>query len=172
VAQSSGALQAFVAKNREAFKVRQHRALASLPSRVASIIGEMTEHITSLSTILRDAGFLDKNLMATLTENLGIYLHRSYEIFDNPKFAEQIRKNTTVMQAAASLVRRQIESRNAAELMRQVAEEGGIMGRGQAFIIDISTRFPTLARKQPASARAKSMRILWIKECCQKARWG
>ena len=104
---------AFIAKNREAFKVRQRQALAMLPSPVALIIGEMTEHITYLSTILRNAGFLDKNLMATLTKNLGMYLHRSYEIFDNPKFAEQIRKNTPVMQAAAKLIKWQIDQRNA-----------------------------------------------------------
>jgi hypothetical protein len=48
----------------------------------------------------------------------------------------------------------------------------GFVERGQEFIIDISTSFPTLALKQLGPARAKSMRILWIKECCQKARWG
>ena len=74
---------AYLAKNREAFKVKQRAALAALPSNVAEALSEMNEHIAHYSAMLKDSGILDSSMAATVDANLGIYLHRSYEIFDN-----------------------------------------------------------------------------------------
>jgi hypothetical protein len=124
---------AYMAKNREAFKVRQAQALAQLHPDVAEAISEMTQHITALSSALKAAGILEPGLGATIDANLGIYLHRSYEIFDDPKFKDAIRKNEKVMSDAQSLIRRQIESRNADKLIALAAEEGGILPRAEAL---------------------------------------
>ena len=123
---------AFIAKNREAYKVKQRAALAALPKNVAEAISEMTEHISELSSTLKAAGFLDPKIAATVDANLGIYLHRSYQIFDDEKYAAEVRKNTKVMQAAEGLVKRQVESRNAAELIRQIEDEGGFISKADA----------------------------------------
>lgn len=124
---------AYMAKNREAFKVRQAQALAQLHPDVAEAISEMTQHITALSSALKAAGILEPGLGATIDANLGIYLHRSYEIFDDPKFKDAIRKNEKVMSDAQNLIRRQIESRNADKLIALAAEEGGILPRAEAL---------------------------------------
>jgi hypothetical protein len=123
---------AFIAKNREAYKVKQRAALAALPKNVAEAISEMTEHISELSSSLKAAGFLDAKIAATVDANLGIYLHRSYQIFDDEKYVAEVRKNTKVMQAAEGLVKRQVESRNAAELIRQIEDEGGFISKADA----------------------------------------
>lgn len=49
---------AYMAKNREAFKVRQAQALAQLPEDVAEAISEMTQHITALSSALKASGIV------------------------------------------------------------------------------------------------------------------
>lgn len=121
-----------LAKNREAFKVKQRAALAALPANVAEAVSEMNEHIAYYSAMLRDSGILDPSMAATVEANLGIYLHRSYEIFDNEKWAKQVRENTKVMQAAERLIKRNIEQRNAAELIRQTESEGGFISKADA----------------------------------------
>jgi hypothetical protein len=123
---------AHLAKNREAFKVKQRAALAALPANVAEAVSEMNEHIAYYSAMLKDSGILDPSMAATVEANLGIYLHRSYEIFDNEKWAKQVRENTKVMQAAERLIKRNIEQRNAAELIRQTESEGGFISKADA----------------------------------------
>jgi hypothetical protein len=123
---------AYMAKNREAFKVKQAEALRQLPTEIAEAIQEMTEHITALSGALKKAGILEPGLAATIDANLGIYLHRSYEIFDNPAHKDKIKKDEVVMTAAENLLRRQIESRNAQKLIDDVAKEGGILSKADA----------------------------------------
>jgi hypothetical protein len=123
---------AYMAKNREAFKVKQAEALRRLPTEIAEAIQEMTEHITALSGALKKAGILEPGLAATIDANLGIYLHRSYEIFDNPAHKDKIKKDEVVMTAAENLLRRQIESRNAQKLIDDVAKAGGILSKADA----------------------------------------
>jgi hypothetical protein len=123
---------AYMAKNREAFKVKQAEALRRLPTEIAEAIQEMTEHITALSGALKKAGILEPGLAATIDANLGIYLHRSYEIFDNPAHKDKIKKDEAVMTAAENLLRRQIESRNAQKLIDDVAKAGGILSKADA----------------------------------------
>jgi hypothetical protein len=123
---------AHLAKNREAFKVKQRAALAALPANIADAVSEMNEHIAYYSAMLKDSGILDPSMAATVEANLGIYLHRSYEIFDNEKWAKQVRENTKVMQAAERLIKRNIEQRNAAELIRQTESEGGFISKADA----------------------------------------
>ncbi len=123
---------AHLAKNREAFKVKQRSALAALPSNVAEAVSEMNEHIAFYSAMLKESGILDPHMAATVDANLGIYLHRSYEIFDNEKWAKQVRENTKVMRAAERLIKRNLEQRNAAELIRQTEGEGGFISKADA----------------------------------------
>jgi hypothetical protein len=124
---------AYMAKNREAFKVRQAQALAQLPEDVAEAISEMTQHITALSSALKASGIVEPGLGATIDANLGIYLHRSYEIFDNPKWKEAVLKNEKIINDAQNLLRRNIEGRNADKLIAQAAEQGGILPRAEAM---------------------------------------
>lgn len=124
---------AYMAKNREAFKVRQAQALAQLPEDVAEAISEMTQHITALSSALKASGIVEPGLGATIDANLGIYLHRSYEIFDNPKWKDAVLKNEKIINDAQNLLRRNIEGRNADKLIAQAAEQGGILPRAEAM---------------------------------------
>jgi len=51
----------------------------------------MKASITKLSNELIRAGVVDGNLAAIIQENVGAYLHRSYEVFENPDWSTRLR---------------------------------------------------------------------------------
>jgi hypothetical protein len=95
----------YLRENREAFRAKQKAALESLPPEIGEAIGEMNSQITELSRILKDENVIGHSLEGTVDANLGIYLNRSYEIFDNPEWADKVRKNETVIGNARKYIR-------------------------------------------------------------------
>lgn len=107
----------YLRENREAFRVKQKEALDALPSDIAEAIGEMNAQITELSRILKDENIIGESLEATVDANLGIYLNRSYEIFDNPEWVDRVRKNETIIGNARKYIRDILVKNKAAKLM-------------------------------------------------------
>jgi len=107
----------YLRENRDAFRVKQAAALGSLPPKIAEVIGEMTSQITELSRILKDENIIGSSLEATVDANLGIYLNRSYEIFDNPEWADKVRKNETIIGNARKYIRDIMVKNKADKLM-------------------------------------------------------
>jgi hypothetical protein len=107
----------YLRENREAFRAKQKAALESLPEPIAKTIGEMTSQIAELSRILKDENIIGDSLEATVDANLGIYLNRSYEIFDNPEWADKVRKNPTIIGNARKYIRDIMVKNKAAKLM-------------------------------------------------------
>jgi hypothetical protein len=70
--------------------VSMERLIADSPE-VAGIVTSMRKEITDLSTKFRDKAAKGK-LYATIDNNLGVYMNRSYDIFDNPKYMKEIQK--------------------------------------------------------------------------------
>lgn len=68
----------------------QITAMAQLPQEVQTLVAEFRSRIDDLSRALRDEGAIDGNLMATFDETEGIYLHRSYRIFDEPHYTDWV----------------------------------------------------------------------------------
>lgn len=61
-----------------------------LAENVRGPVLKMREHVDSLSRTLIDRGLVDEQLQAKIGDNLGVYLTRSYRIFDDPKYAKNI----------------------------------------------------------------------------------
>jgi len=59
-------------------------ALQSLPEELQDSIVEMRDHVDRLSDRLLNLGMIEGDLLATIADNKGMYLHRSYRAFDNP----------------------------------------------------------------------------------------
>jgi hypothetical protein len=70
-------------------------AFQDLPENVQPIINDIRQDVDRMSRELIDSGVLSEELTATVDKNLGVYLNRSYEIFDNPKFKEKAKNDPT-----------------------------------------------------------------------------
>jgi hypothetical protein len=64
------------------------------------IIKRMRNHIDKLSVQLIQSGLMDGPLMETLTENLGVYLHRSYQIHNDPDWIDKVQKDPDIWNPA------------------------------------------------------------------------
>jgi len=117
--------------NRAAFRVKQQAALKSLPRAIKKTVREMNEHLMVLQEKVSD--MVGGDMKLAVDENLGIYLNRSYSIFDlKDKWVQQIRKNTKVMADARRFIRRQLVKDNADSLIEEAAAKGQVLGRAEA----------------------------------------
>lgn len=117
--------------NRAAFRVKQQAALKSLPRAIKKTVREMNEHLTVLQRKISD--MVGGDMKLAVDENLGIYLNRSYSIFDlKDKWVQQIRKNTKVMADARRFIKRQLVKDNADSLIAEAAAKGQVLGPAEA----------------------------------------
>jgi len=126
--QASKKRDQFIRENRRRFReVTQPAALAQLPEELASTIREMSSHIESLSKRLPDEGLVNGDLAITVDEALGTYLNRSYAIFDDPEWADRVRKNAKVMDAARKYIRNSLINQKARDLFDDAAASGRVL---------------------------------------------
>lgn len=65
---------------------------STIDPRVREQLGKMRSHLDNLSNELVRRGLVDSKLEKVVTDNLGVYLTRSYRFFDDPKWADNIPK--------------------------------------------------------------------------------
>ena len=65
-----------------------------LPGDVALVARSMRNHVDSLSKLLIDSGAVDVAQAETIKKNIGSYLTRSYEIFDNKNYKKKVSEET------------------------------------------------------------------------------
>lgn len=65
-------------------------AMRQLSPEVQAAVTKMRDHVDKLSGILTQRGLIDGDLAVKVGQNLGTYLTRSYRIFDDPKWVENI----------------------------------------------------------------------------------
>lgn len=76
-----------------------------LPTGFAGLANEMRNHIDRLSQMLIATGAVDADMADTIRNNMGTYITRSYEIFDNKNFRQKIGEQE--LQAAKNFLRTQ-----------------------------------------------------------------
>ena len=69
--------------NIAAYRIQQQEALARLPEAVRERIVEMRDLVDQMSVAVIKFGGISPDLRATIEKNRGIYLHRSYQIFED-----------------------------------------------------------------------------------------
>jgi hypothetical protein len=123
----------YIRDNRRNFKQnKQTQALAQLPEELAATIREMSSHIESLSRRLPNEGLVNGDLAITVDEALGTYLNRSYAIFDDPQWADRVRKDPKVMDAARKYISNSLVKAKTEELIVNAAEDGRTLSREDA----------------------------------------
>jgi len=67
-----------------------------LPNEMLEGLRAMRNHIDRMSLELIDAGLTDGPLMDVITENMGVYVHRSYQIHNDPDWIEKVMRDPDI----------------------------------------------------------------------------
>lgn len=59
--------------------------LSQIPDNIIPVVKSMRDHVDALSKKLIDEGVIQGDLQAKVSDNLGVYLNRSYRVHDDPK---------------------------------------------------------------------------------------
>ena len=70
--------------------LRGEKPLSTVPVAVRAPLKAMRDHIDSLSSHLILEGVAQGDLVGLIAENMGVYATRSYRVFDNPKWRDQV----------------------------------------------------------------------------------
>jgi hypothetical protein len=119
--------------NREIFKKDQQAALDALPKEVSGAITQMTDHISALSQTLNKENILTGDLKAIVDANGGIYLNRSYQIFDDPKWQDKVRKIPEIINPVTKLLRDRMIQSETSKVMMESQREGKKISREEAI---------------------------------------
>lgn len=82
------------------------KAIKALPEDIADIIGGMRRQIDALSKHIVKKGWVSGELKAKVEENIDTYIARSYRVFDDPKYVENI--DPEVINKAVNFVEKQL----------------------------------------------------------------
>jgi hypothetical protein len=119
----------FKSLNRDAARADRATALGELPPKVASALSRMRDKIDALSRRMIEGGYIPESLVPVFDENMDIYLHREYLIFQNPEWKENMQNPKTEEQARIrSTAERLFVDRAIAEeavRLRRIAKEQG-----------------------------------------------
>ena len=93
-------------------------AIQTLPDEVAEVVNEMRTHIDDLTKYMIARGWVSGDLLAKMQSNLGVYLARSYEIFNNADYIKNL--DPKVKNEAVGLVTRNLIDQGVAPAQAQI----------------------------------------------------
>ena len=70
--------------------LRGKRAASTLPPSIRQEASKMRNHIDALSREMIAAGVVEGELAALIDQNAGVYMNRSHQVFDDPKWGEKV----------------------------------------------------------------------------------
>lgn len=124
---------AYLGENRERFRrERQAPALLALPEELAGFLREIGDDLKALQQQALDLGIPKGDMAVAFTENLGIYLTRSYNAFlDQAKWEEALRLEDRELgeQSRMGQMRNHIRDIRVAELADKLMSEAMEAGR-------------------------------------------
>lgn len=100
----------------------------ALPKRITSILDQMVENRKRLSKEVQ--GLVTGKLKETIGENMEVYLHRSYEIYDNPKWGKKVRKDQNVPDSVWNRTKQFLADQRGLELIKE-AKKAGLKKEGE-----------------------------------------
>lgn len=92
-----------------------------LPKPIEKVLTEMRTHKKGLSKEIQ--GLVTGELKTTIGDNMEVYLHRSYEIFDNPKFKEKILKGKKVEGSRYEVAKEFLANERQADLIAEAQKK-------------------------------------------------
>lgn len=106
--------------NIAAATARSQAALAKLPKELADVVRTMRDDIKALNNTMINSGMLSGPMSVLVDENKEVYLNRSYEIFDNPEWADFILNDPS---PDSVMIRNKMANLSRAQLIAQKAKE-------------------------------------------------
>ena len=102
---------------------RQAAAMAALPTELREAVQRARDRMDALTTEFINKGYGSDDLRATLSKNLGLYLHRSYSAFESPHWAKWVMgKNPEAVRLrnkVETLVKVDLTTQKAADLIKE-----------------------------------------------------
>ena len=80
-------------------------SINALPEAVQAPVSRMRDHMDTLSRRMIDSGVVEGDMAAVVENNMGVYVTRSYRVFDDPAWASKV--TTDVRNKAKALVRKE-----------------------------------------------------------------
>lgn len=124
------------ALNLEGFRRRQEEAMTQLPDNIAEIVGEMRGHIDTLGQQTKESEGIENGVAVTIDANRGVYLNRSYLVFQDAATAEKhrkaVRNNPRLMADASDFIRRRLLDEKANAAVRRAFREGTVISEEDA----------------------------------------
>jgi hypothetical protein len=124
----------FMEQNLAQSKAKIQDAQNQLPKELSSVLVEMRENLKDLSDKLVAGGYLSGKMQMVVEANKEVYLHRSYQIFDNPEWKALMEKpepgseQERILNAADRLFRSKAQADIARDLRNEAAKSGVDMG--------------------------------------------
>jgi hypothetical protein len=101
---------------------KQAAAMAALPTELREAVQRARDRMDALTTEFINKGYGSDDLRATLSKNLGLYLHRSYSAFESPHWARWVMgKNPEAVRLrnkVETLIKVDLTAKKAAELIK------------------------------------------------------
>lgn len=116
-----------------AIKSNNFEALRPFPHTHAAAVA-MRATIDKLTIKMIDSGMLSEKLEKTFKENLGFYVNRSYQVFDDPNWAKKVPQETRNRMKA--LLRSQYPEASP-EQLENMMEKLLFVGKGSGSVIDV-----------------------------------
>ncbi|MGE3805609.1 MAG: hypothetical protein AB7K24_13115 [Gemmataceae bacterium] len=134
--------------------LRGEKYEGDLPPAVRPVVMRMREQIDLLSQALMDSGAVEGDIVGTIDANMGRYLHRSYQVFNDDQWSRKV--PVEVRNRAKSWLRSFNEDASEAEIERLIDE---LLYKGKAAEArDVGTPISALAK---AKLGSKDLSILF-----------
>ena len=120
----------FMEQNLKQSKAKILDAQNQLPKELSSVLVEMRQNLIDLSNKLIAGGYLTEQMKMVVEANKEVYLHRSYQIFDNPEWKALMEKpepgseQERILNAADRLFRSKVQADIARDLRNEAARSG------------------------------------------------
>lgn len=100
--------------------LKGQESMDQFPAEIANALQRMRDHVDAMSQEMIRQGVIEGDLVATVRENMGTYLNRSYRVFDDPKWAKKVKKKyPEIVNRAKAFIRKE----HADDIARQWAEQ-------------------------------------------------
>ena len=134
LAQTKGDRKSHLAMINEALKTvdrEQGVTIDALPDEYRPTVRKIRDHLDRLSGALRQSGLVSEEMAGIIADNLGVYLHRSYQAFDDPKWSKKVDDDIKreAMTFVANEFKRNARKRAKRQVLIQTKEHIGYRSR-------------------------------------------
>ena len=82
--------------------------LSKLPPQLQPTVAKLRDDIDALSIELLNSGAIEGDILTIIDKNLGVYLHRSYRVFDDPEWSNRV--DDRIKNAAKNFIRKEYQN--------------------------------------------------------------